>query len=374
MRVAIALSGGGVRAAAFHCGVLRRLALDGLLERTTFVSTVSGGSLVTGLILCQNDHRWPKSEEFLEGVLGRVGRCLTTATLQWSYMWRVVAAPWRLARGRAGVLARQLEAQWGIAGSLQDLASVPRWIINATCFETGKNWRFSQKRMGDYVSYYVREPDVTIADAIAASAAVPGLIGPLVLFSDRYEWRRYEGGQLVRTATPSQRYELWDGGVYDNLGLEPLFKPNGGFRDGFDLLVVSDASAPLRLARRGRCRMLRPGRRVLRLVDIATDQVRGLRSRAAVAEFGREGASGVYCRMGNTVEEIYAAVGRPGPAGCHLDAEDVRQAGTFPTTLRRLTQREFSCIQRHGFEVADATLATRLGSGFAYRGFPIGAA
>ena len=51
MGLALALSGGGVRASVFHCGVLQRLALDGLLEKTTFVSSVSGGSLVTGLIL-----------------------------------------------------------------------------------------------------------------------------------------------------------------------------------------------------------------------------------------------------------------------------------------------------------------------------------
>ena len=174
MGIAIALSGGGVRAAAFHCGVLRRLALDELLERTTFISNASGGSLLTGLILCQNSHRWPTSEEFLETVLPQVSKCLTTATLQWSYVWRVFALPWRLAQGRAWVLARQLEAQWGIVGSLQELPSVPRWIINATCCETGKNWRFSQPRMGAYLSHYVLEPEVPIADAIAPSAAVPG--------------------------------------------------------------------------------------------------------------------------------------------------------------------------------------------------------
>ena len=142
MRLALALSGGGVRAAVFHLGVLQRLALDELLERTTFLSTVSGGSLVTGLILCRNHHRWPGSEEFLEAVSPRVAECLTTATLQWSYVWRVFAAPWRLAQGRAGILARQLEAQWGIAGSLRDLSPTPRWFVNATCYETGKNWRF----------------------------------------------------------------------------------------------------------------------------------------------------------------------------------------------------------------------------------------
>ena len=113
MRLALALSGGGVRAAVFHCGVLQRLALDGLLERTTFVSTVSGGSLVTGLILCRNGHRWPTSDEYLAKVLPEVAKCLTTATLQWSYTWRSVVLPWRLAQGRAHILAKQLEAQWG---------------------------------------------------------------------------------------------------------------------------------------------------------------------------------------------------------------------------------------------------------------------
>ena len=356
-----------MRAAGFHCGVLHRLAMDGLLERTTFVSTVSGGSLFTGLILCQNDHRWPSSEEFLARVLPQVTKCLTTATLQWSYVWRAFAVPWRLAQGRARILSRQLEAQWGISGSLQDLPSAPRWIINATCYETGKNWRFSQPRMGDYLTQYVLKPDVPIADAIAASAAVPGLIGPLIICSDRYCWHRFEGEQLVSTSTPAKRYELWDGGVYDNLGVEPLFKPNGGFRDGFDLLVVSDASAPVALTPRTLSRVLRPTSRVLRLVEIACDQVRGLRSRALVAEFERTEDTGVYFRMGNTVEQIYAAVGRTVPPGYHLRPDEASRSGTFPTTLRRLTQSEFKCIQRHGFEVADATLTTRIPSRFIHR-------
>ena len=157
MKVALALSGGGVRAAVFHCGVLQRLALDGLLESTTFVSTVSGGSLVVGLILCQNGHRWPGSEEFLDAVLPSVRARLTTATLQWSYAWRSVVLPWRLARGRTHVLAGQLEAQWGICGTMQDAPETPRWMVNATCYETGRNWRFSRRRMGDYVTNYVFE-------------------------------------------------------------------------------------------------------------------------------------------------------------------------------------------------------------------------
>ena len=367
MRLALALSGGGVRAAVFHCGVLQRLALDGLLERTTFVSTVSGGSLATALILCRNGHRWPSSQEFLDTILPQVAECLTTATLQWSYAWRSFALPWRLAHGRAWILAKQLEAQWGIAGSLQKLPATPRWIINATCYETGKNWRFSQPRMGDYLTHYVRNPDVPIADAIAASAAMPGLIGPMVIRSARYAWHRYEDGELVSTSTPAKRYVLWDGGVYDNLGVEPLFKPRGGFRDGFDMLVVSDASGPLEFAPPTLWWMKKPGHRIFRLIDIATDQIRSLRSRAVVAAFQQSDYSGVYFRMGNTVDYIYAAVHHTTPPGRHLGEEEATKAATFPTTLRCLTQTEFTLLRQHGFEVANATLATRLPNQFSFR-------
>ncbi|MDE0061493.1 MAG: patatin-like phospholipase family protein, partial [Gammaproteobacteria bacterium] len=346
MRVALALSGGGVRAAVFHCGVLERLALDGLLESTTFVSTVSGGSLVVGLILCQNGHRWPDSEEFLDAVLPSVRVRLTTATLQWSYAWRSVVLPWRLTRGRAHILAGQLEAQWGIWGSMQDTPETPRWMVNATCYETGRNWRFSLRRMGDYVTNYVLKPVTPIADAIAASAAVPGVIGPLTIRSDNYHWHRYKRGQLVAGSTPAKRYALWDGGVYDNLGVEALFKPGGGFRDGFDFLVVSDASAPLSLDDEMVRRVLMPWRRALRLVDVATEQARGLRARSLVAEFQRSPEAGVYLRSGNTVDAVYGAVGREAPAGTHLGEVDVVRGERFKTTLRRLSGEEFELLRR----------------------------
>lgn len=56
-KIGIALSGGGVRAAAFHAGVLKRLAERGLLEHVAHVSTVSGGSLFTGLVFHAADYK-----------------------------------------------------------------------------------------------------------------------------------------------------------------------------------------------------------------------------------------------------------------------------------------------------------------------------
>ncbi len=79
----------------------------------------------------------------------------------------------------------------------------PRWLINATCYETGKNWRFECFRMGDYVFGYSSNIDLPAADGVAASAGFPGLIGALALSTQRRRWFRYvkkEAGSLLADA------------------------------------------------------------------------------------------------------------------------------------------------------------------------------
>jgi len=63
--IGLALSGGGVRAAAFHAGVLRYLAEKGFLEKVVHVSSVSGGSLFVGLVFQYGNCKWPGSEAYL---------------------------------------------------------------------------------------------------------------------------------------------------------------------------------------------------------------------------------------------------------------------------------------------------------------------
>ena len=61
-------------------------------------------------------------------------------------------------------------------------------FLNATTFESGKNWRFiPQRRMGDYIVNYVEKPSIPLTDAMVASAAYPGLIGPLVLRTKKFQ-------------------------------------------------------------------------------------------------------------------------------------------------------------------------------------------
>jgi NTE family protein len=63
---------------------------------------------------------------------------------------------------------------------------------------------------------------------MAVSAAYPGVVGPLVIQTGNYQWRKREAWDLPKEAEQlsAPRFEklhLYDGGIYDNLGTEPLF-------------------------------------------------------------------------------------------------------------------------------------------------------
>src|ERR1700722_18663551 len=77
----LALSGGGVRAAVFHLGVLRCLADHGAMERVSHLSTVSGGSLITAAVMTVSAMRWPSSDEYRDSVYPQLRELLTTRDL-----------------------------------------------------------------------------------------------------------------------------------------------------------------------------------------------------------------------------------------------------------------------------------------------------
>jgi len=138
-RIGVALSGGGVRAAVFHLGLLARLAHDDLLKNVAFLSTVSGGSMVTALVYALSGLRWPSSQEYLRGVLPEARTLLTTKSIQRNVYARTARQPWLLGRERARVVSASMQELWGITGLIRDIPPHPRWMINATTYETGKS-------------------------------------------------------------------------------------------------------------------------------------------------------------------------------------------------------------------------------------------
>ena len=62
--------------------------------------------------------------------------------------------------------------------TLQDLPDRPRFVINAANVQSGALWRFSKPYMRDYKVGEVRNPLVTVAQAVAASSAFPPFLSP----------------------------------------------------------------------------------------------------------------------------------------------------------------------------------------------------
>ena len=363
LKIGIALSGGGFRAAVFHLGVLGRLAEDGLLEKITRISTVSGGTLVTGLIYSIAGNKWPTSGFYLNKCLVRTRHYLTRTDVQRGALFSGGFRPKDLIHRRAKLISRSMQDCWGISGSLNDIPLEPRWVLNATTYESGKNWRFiPQRRMGDYVVNYVEKPCIPLTDAMAASAAYPSLIGPLVLNTKKFSWFKFEGGNQIPTQPRFKRLHLWDGGVYDNLGAEALFKiqDNDKYQDDFNFLVVSDASNAIET----RKHPIWFWKRAYRLMIVAMDQVRSLRARTLNNYFETHNSSGVYLKIGNTGRKILAAVGIEKESideltKNSLSLKDAEAAEEFKTTLRKLTKAEYDLLYRHGWEVANFTLQAR---------------
>jgi NTE family protein len=366
-RIGLALSGGGIRAAVFHLGVLRRLAFERLLESISVISTVSGGSLVTAAILSEAGMKWPSSDDYLKSVYPELRRQITAADLfsLKSIGWAGLAEfNLRLVRRRAHVLATMLERVWGVSGRLSDLPDAPQWLINTTCIDTGKNWRFSKREMGDWTFGRHYAPDVPIAVAAAASAAVPYAIGAISLPLPAAGWWETDPatGKQTRTTTPPKAMvRLWDGGAYDNMGLEALTKPGRGLRS-CDFLICSDASGPLRppgdspLAALLRGRLSSP-----RLFDVAGDQIRALRSRMLIADIAAGTVDGALLRMGNSVRAVDVKAGTIRPPTFYDSFQSDEQAGLalqHPTDLKAPSEAQFDMLARHGFEIADATLTT----------------
>jgi NTE family protein len=377
MRIGLALSGGGFRATVFHLGVLARLAEEDRIEDVTFLSTVSGGSMCAGLVYAKSGFRWPSSERFLGEVVPQARELLTTQDLQLGMIRRVLrsvlTAPWSIFETRADDFSALLRERWGVRAQLREVSDGPRWMINATCHETGRNWRFEHFWMGDYLLGYTRDTDIPLSDALAASAALPGLVGPLVLDTRGRSWFRYPealtaveepvelGSDTQRGTEPTTpaypQVHLWDGGIYDNLGVEGLHNFDTGWREGIDFLIVSDASG------KGQPGPYRPGPRALVqiITGVLTDQIRALRTRSIVERMkSPDRDPGAFVRIGNTCKQVLAGAGRHDEVaklceGC-LPEEQVRLAASMGTTARRLSRDEFERLFRHGFEVADYTL------------------
>lgn len=344
---ALCLSGGGYRAMLFHVGVLWRLNECGLLSRIDRFSSVSGGSIAAGFLWLKWQelglNRWGAVSTNFEDLYVAPMRHLAGQTID------IPAILWALPRLRqaGNVVAAAYQRHLFGNVSLRDLPPVPRFVINATNMQSGALWRFSKPYMWDYRVGKVPNPNIPLAVAVAASSAFPPFLSPVVLNLRESDFEPNTGADLQRPPFTTRVF-LTDGGVYDNLGLEPVKQCK--------TVLVSDGGG--KMAPAGRISGLSPlqGLRVLSLID---NQVRSLRKRQIIDAFGHGLKNGAYWGIRTNIADYQLADALPCPF------EQTLRLAEAPTRLCRFSPRLQERLINWGYALCDAAVRTRMSDAIA---------
>ncbi len=340
---ALCLSGGGYRAALFHLGGCRRLNELGVLSGLDTISSVSGGSIFAAF-LASRVRSWPQSgveisdwEEKIAAPFRRLAvRNLRTVPL----LRRLL--PWNWNHESVSVETLEAMLRTHVTNlRLGDLPEQPLFVFSATDMAYGVNWTFQRGRIGDYQVGYLRPAhDYPVARAVAASSCFPPFFAPLPVGIAPSDLR---GGTVPRTGEREQlvrNLRLTDGGVYDNMGLEPVWKTHR-------TVLVSDGGATFDpQLDKG------PLLRLSRYVSLLDKQSAALRKRWLIAGFRTGALQGTYWGVGSQPSHYAAdAAGYPGDLIATVISE-VR------TDLDAFSNAEIAVLENHGYLLADVALRT----------------
>ncbi len=337
--MALCLSGGGYRAMVFHLGALIRLNELGLLGKLKRISSVSGGSITAALL----GLKWPKLD-FVMGVATKLRAEVIDPIRDMAL--RTIDAPaiieGTLLPGRIGdYVERSYRKYLFRNATLQDLPDTPRFVINATNVQSLALWRFSKPFMGDYRVGLIDKPNVPLAKAVAASSAFPPVLSPVILEVEPGQFRQGSGVDL-QSGRFVEEVVLTDGGVYDNLGLETVWKR-------FKTVLVSDGGAKTPPEPEPKHDWPRHTIRALEIID---NQVRSLRLRALIAAYEdkEEPHQGTYWGIRTDIRSLHVADALEcDPAGAaELAAVRTRLKGIPITLVDRLIN--------WGYAICDASV------------------
>lgn len=341
---ALCLSGGGYRAALFHLGVCRRLNELGLLAKFKSISAVSGGSIFAAHLARRIHEVGDCCFTDYEGQVAGRFRQFVKTDIRTSPAFDEILKVWNAAAG-SEALARKYEEHLVGEMTLADLPPTkqfPAFIFSATDLSFGVDWVFSAEHVGDYQGGYMdkaKAAAIPLAKAVAASSCFPPVFRPMPMNLDPSD---LEGGHAEKT-DPNHRHDfvrqiaLSDGGVYDNMGLEPVWKSH-------KTIFVSDGGKPFRFSLAHD-----PLQQLHRIHDVMADQAEALRKRWLVAGYLRGDYSGAYLGIRNCVSDFPGA----DTAGYSKDLA-VHLISNIRTDMDKFSDDEIAVLENHGYTLVDA--------------------
>jgi NTE family protein len=340
---ALCFSGGGYRASLFHLGAVRRLDELGALTKVDTFTSVSGGSIFAAHLAAhaaRKPEAWSKRGERLDGFEEHVAapmRELAQHNIRTrTVLSRLLPRNWAKQNTQIDALTDRLTEGVGTA-RLSDLPERPRFLFCASEMQFRSQWTADAQTVGAEACGHAVSGDWTIARAAAASSCLPGVFAPMRI-TDAVDGGAYAGADRAALLA---KLDLADGGMYDNLGVEPVWQDH-------ETVLVSDAGPSLAPD---------PGFgsiwSSLRFAIILLEQATDVRKRWLISNFIAGQLRGTYWGIASSPTAYPRRPGVP----VYSDELVERTIAPIRIDLDVFSEGERAVLENHGYLMAD--IATR---------------
>lgn len=350
-KIGLAISGGGYRATLYSLGSLWRLNEFGLLPKLKTITSVSGGSISSGYLAV----KWDSLDFDEKGVAKNfeleVARPIQKFCSQNLDTMAVLKGIFSFRNSIGDEVAEAYDRKLFHGAKLQGLSdSSPNFLFYGTNYQTGSSIRIEKSKLLDYKIGLYPDPDLSIAKVAGISSAFPPVMSPVTLRTDPNQWVEIPTAKHFENYKLRKKLILTDGGVYDNLGLEAIWKNNGEYTH----VLACDAGAPLGITNKIRTNWLS---QFIRASSIMTDQQRALRKRKLIENFLDLDDEGKHRVYGGTYFGI----------STHIDDYDFDDSMTrdcalteslqnIRTRLNKFTEREQGHLINWGYALTDTAI------------------
>jgi len=345
--IALCLSGGGYRAMLFHLGALWRLNELGILKKIARISSVSGGSIVAGVLGMNWDKLDFDSSLFAQGFISQVVkpiRRLAEKTIDIKAILEGLFTPGTINNRLIQIYKKTLFGKTTLRDMPDD---PPRFVINASNVQSGALWRFMKPYMADWKVGRINQPDIPLAVAVGASSAFPPFLSPVVLRLRISDFVPNSGDGLQKEPFMS-RVILTDGGVYDNLGIETAWKR-------YRTVLVSDGGGQIEPEAKPRKNWIS---HLFRTFQIVNNQVRSLRKRQVIQSFKNGSRQGTYWGIQTDIADYDLTDALSYPHDKTMELARIR------TRLKRLDPTLQERLINWGYAVCDAAIRKHVDRGY----------
>ncbi len=247
-KIAMCLSGGGIRATLFHLGVLIRLTESKKLDDVVGVVSVSGGSILAAHFAVRWQEAVESDESFIEVAADLVKFCRSdfrdSVLVRW--LWSRLYFLWcSRSHSRTSYLEDEYQQHFG-AVTLGQLSAddKPFWAFVATDVVAHEKVALSSKGVfrfpkesgiGESHPAVISSAGIKLPMAVAVSSCFPPVFRELVV-EHKHIGLNYDEfkGRLV----------LKDGGVFDNLGIKVLLSLKDSQFPTADTFLICNAERP----------------------------------------------------------------------------------------------------------------------------------